>query len=216
VRVLAATNQNLEQLIAAGRFRSDLYYRLNVVAVHVPPLRERREDLPELAHYFLYRHARQAGRDVRGFAPEVLNLFQSYDWPGNVRQLQNTVRSALYKSAGGIVRLTDLPELGPSQVPTPSAPAGAGALGAPAAFDLGPTVAAMLQDGQKGVYGRVIELVERELIARALQQTRGHQAQASDLLGISRATLRNKLRELGIAIDKVISGTAPDPDASEE
>ncbi len=208
VRVLAATNQDLERLIAAGRFRADLYYRLRVVEIHVPPLRDRREDIPELAHHFLFRYARQAGRDVRGFEPDALELLRRGDWPGNVRQLQNTIRAAVYHAAGGTVRaadLSDLPAPGPS-LPPPTPPG----------FDLAGTIEAMLQDGKKDVHGRVVALVERELIIRALRQTRGHQAQASELLGISRATLRTKLRELGIVLDKVVADAPADDGSPDE
>jgi two-component system nitrogen regulation response regulator GlnG len=205
VRVLAATNQNLEQLIAAGRFRNDLYYRLKVVTIRVPPLRVRKEDIPELAHHFLFRFARQAGRDVRGFAPEALDLLERYDWPGNVRQLQNCVQAAVYQTTGHTVLATELPGLADAGATT--APAEAG----PPAFDLAGTIEAMLGDGQGDVHGRVLALVERELIARALRHTHGHQAQASELLGINRATLRHKLRELGIALDKVVTGRPEEP-----
>lgn len=198
VRVLAATNQNLEQLIVAGRFRADLYYRLKVVTIHVPPLRERKEDVAELAHHFLFRYAREAGRDVRGFAPDALDLLQRYDWPGNVRQLQNCVQAAVHQTTGHTLLAHELPGLGsPGLVPPPDAGAGTGA------FDLIETIETMLRESGDGIHGRVIALVERELLTRALRHTHGHQAQASDRLGINRTTLRHKLRELGITLDKV-------------
>jgi two-component system, NtrC family, nitrogen regulation response regulator GlnG len=208
VRVLAATNQNLEQLIVAGRFRSDLYYRLKVVTINVPPLRERKEDIPELAHHFLFRYARESGRDVRGFAPEALDLLQRYDWPGNVRELQNCVQAAVYQTSGRTLLPTDFAGLGATgAAPTasPDVPAGT--------IDFLGLIESMLRDGQNNVHGRVTALVERELITRALRITHGHQAQASDLLGINRTTLRNKLRELGITLDKVVTDR---PDESTE
>jgi two-component system nitrogen regulation response regulator GlnG len=199
VRVLAATNQHLEKLIAEGRFRHDLYYRLKVVTIVVPPLRDRKSDIPELAHHFLYRYARESGRDVRGFTPEALDALQRADWPGNVRQLQNCVRAAVYQTAGHTLGLADLPGLTPATVePTPG--------GAPA--DLGATIEAMLAEGGRDVHARVIALVERELLTRALRRTHGHQANASDLLGINRTTLRTKLRELGLTLDKVVADPA--------
>jgi two-component system, NtrC family, nitrogen regulation response regulator GlnG len=209
VRVLAATNQNLEQLIARGRFRGDLYYRLKVIAIQVPPLRDRKADIPELAHHFLFRYSRQAERDIQGLAPETLDVLQRYDWPGNVRELQNCVQAAVYQSVGQTILPTDLPHLSTSETtarnPQPSA--------STSAFNLANTIEAMLRDGANDVHGRVIAVVERELIARALRHTHGHQAQASDLLGINRATLRNKLRELGIALDKIVTER---PEQSEE
>ncbi len=204
VRVLAATNKNLEQLIAEGRFRADLYYRLKVVTIAVPALRDRKEDVPELAHFFLYRFARELGVDVRGFAPEVLDLFQRYPWPGNVRELQGVIKEAMLKATGRVI----LPEFLPPAMlgnggPVPAA---AEAPLAPAAPDLAGTIEAFLRDGRGNVYGRVMELVERELITRALTHTHGHQANASELLGINRTTLRSKLRDLGIVLDRVVTG----------
>lgn len=203
VRVLAATNQHLERLIADGRFRNDLYYRLKVVTIQVPALRERKADIPELAHYFLFRYAREANRDLRGFDPEALDLLQRYEWPGNVRQLQNCIQAAVYQTAGRTLLPTDLPGL-PLEVPAPAGPVGAYAEST-ATFDLFETIEALLRDGEKDVYGRVIARVERELLARALRHTHGHQIQASDLLGINRTTLRHKLREFGLAVDRIVT-----------
>jgi two-component system nitrogen regulation response regulator GlnG len=201
VRVLAATNQDLERLTAAGRFRGDLYYRLKVATIRVPPLRDRREDIPELAHHFLFRFAREASRDVRGFAPEALEKLQRHDWPGNVRQLQNAVQAAVYQTSGWTILASDLPALTADTSPGPPA-------GAPTPLDLVGTIEAFLRDGAKDVHGRVTALVERELIIRALRYTHGHQAQASELLGINRTTLRHKLRELGIVLDRVVADRA--------
>jgi two-component system nitrogen regulation response regulator GlnG len=201
VRILAATNQNLERLIAAGRFREDLYYRLNVAAVRVPPLRERREDIPELAHHFLFRYAREAGRDVAAFEPDALDLLRRAEWPGNVRQLQNAIRAAVFQTSGSTIRPADLPGLAPAAAPG----------GAQMPLDLVAAIEAMLGDGAKDVHPRVLALVERELLARALQHTGGHQARASELLGINRTTLRHKLRELGLTLDRVVVDR-PDPE----
>jgi two-component system nitrogen regulation response regulator GlnG len=204
VRVLAATNQHLEQLIARGRFRGDLYYRLKVVTIQVPALRDRREDIPELAHHFLFRYAREANRDLRGFAPEALDLLQRHAWPGNVRELQNCIQAAVYQTVGHTLLPTDLPGLTGS-APAPasvSTPEGA------APFDLIEAIEAALRDGKKEVHRRVTALVERELLVRALRHTHGHQLQASDLLGINRTTLRSRLRDLGITLDKVVTDRA--------
>ncbi|OWK43357.1 sigma-54-dependent transcriptional regulator [Fimbriiglobus ruber] len=208
VRVLASTNQDLDRLIAAGKFRNDLYYRLKVVTIRVPPLRERKDDIPELAHHFLFRYAREAGKDVRGFAPEVLDLFQNYSWPGNVRQLENCVQAAVYQISGRTIHPTDVLSLIDPDTPQAQPPAADG----PPAFDLVRTIERMLRDGERDVHARVVALVERELIARTLGQTNGHQAQASDILGINRTTLRRKLRELNITLDKVVTDRAETDD----
>jgi two-component system nitrogen regulation response regulator GlnG len=198
VRILAATNQNLERLIADGKFRSDLYYRLKVVTIHVPPLRERKDDIPELAHHFLFGFARSADRDIRGFAPEAIDRLQQYDWPGNVRELQNCIQGAVLQTVGHTISLHDLPGLvGGGAIPTMPA--------AEQEFDLAKTIESMLQAGEANVRDRVLAIVDRELITRALRHTHGHQSQASDLLGINRTTLRHKLRELGIVLDKVVT-----------
>ncbi|MBA4189417.1 MAG: Fis family transcriptional regulator [Planctomycetaceae bacterium] len=206
VRVLTATNQNLDQLIATGQFRNDLYYRLKVATIHVPPLRERKEDIPELAHHFLYRFARESNRDVRGFAPESLDLLQQYYWPGNVRQLQNCIQAAVYQTVGRTLLPSDLPGIDVN----PSSPDVIRVADASPPFDLTATIEAMLRDGDGDVHSRVVALVERELFARALRHTHGHQAQASDLLGINRTTLRTKLRELGLSLDRVVTDR-PEP-----
>jgi two-component system nitrogen regulation response regulator GlnG len=206
VRVLAATNQNLEHLIATGKFRSDLYYRLKVVTIHVPPLRERKEDIPELAYHFLFRYARETNRDIRGITPEAIDRLQQYDWPGNVRQLQNCIQAAVCQMAGRTILPTDLEIQTPaSPVTIASAPLPSAEPASASALDLASTIEAMLRDGGKEVYSRVLSLIERELLTRALRFTHGRQAQASELLGINRATLRYKMRELGVSLDRVVS-----------
>src|SRR5262249_54004812 len=103
VRVLAATNQNLEKLVEEGRFRKDLYYRLKAVTIQVPPLRDRLDDVAELAHYFLFRYDRELGLDLRVFSPATLELLQSCSWPGNVRELQGVIKEAMLKASGHIL-----------------------------------------------------------------------------------------------------------------
>ncbi len=155
-----------------------------------------------MAHYFLYTYARELNVDVRGFAPEVLEWFQLYPWPGNVRELQGAIKEAILRSSGQLI----LPEFLAEELRgvVSSAPeAATGAVGGE--FDLGQQIEAYLQDGQRNVHGRIMQAVERELLVRALRFTKGHQAQASDLLGINRTTLRSKLRELGITLEKVLS-----------
>jgi two-component system nitrogen regulation response regulator GlnG len=202
VRILAATNQDLDAQIAAGRFRADLYYRLKEVVIRVPPLRERAEDIPELAHHFLFRFAREADRDVRGLAPGVLELFREYAWPGNVRQLRGVIKEATLRATGPVILSDFLP---PELTPPRHAQAPATDRIRPSSLDLDGTVEAELRSGEKGVYGRVIGAVEKDLIVRVLRHTRGHQGQACEVLGIDRKTLRTKLRELGIVVDRIVS-----------
>jgi nitrogen regulation protein NR(I) len=200
VRVLAATNHDLEKLVHDGRFRKDLYYRLKVVTIDVPPLRHRPEDVAELAHYFLFRFDKELSRNLSGFSPETLNLLQNYSWPGNVRELQSVIKQAMLHATGPTLLPEFLPEairLQPeAATDSPTMPAG---------LDVQALVDSLLQKGERNLHAQVTEAVERVLLARVLRHTGGHQAQASDLLGINRATLRNKLRSLGLAVDKVVT-----------
>jgi two-component system, NtrC family, nitrogen regulation response regulator GlnG len=204
VRVLAATNQDLPQLIAAGRFRKDLYYRLNAVTISVPPLRERLADVAELANYFLFRFDRELGLDLYGFAPEVLDRLQAYSWPGNVRELQGVVKQAMLNASGRLI----LPEFLPAQFHAEPAPAGAPA---PDADDLavGPLIESLLPTANGRLYEEVIGAVERILFTRVLRQTHGHQGQASEMLGLNRATLRHRLRTLGLKLDRTVAEAPP-------
>jgi two-component system nitrogen regulation response regulator GlnG len=200
VRVLAATNQDLERLVAEGRFRKDLYYRLNVVTIHVPPLRARLDDIAELAHYFLFRFDRELGLDLRAFAPEALESFQNYSWPGNVRELQSVIKQAMLNASGHLV----LEEFLPPTLRHESALAPVNSV-QPVSLDLASLVDSSLQTGDKGIYARVMQAVERVLLTQVLRHTHGHQAQASEILGLNRTTLRHKLRSLGLAVDKVLT-----------
>jgi two-component system nitrogen regulation response regulator GlnG len=198
VRVLAATNHNLEQLVEQGRFRKDLYYRLKVVTIQLPPLRDRAEDVAELAHYFLFRFDRELNLDVRSFAPETLELLQAYPWPGNVRELQSAIKQAMLHTSGHVLLPEFLPEELRKERPAAARTAVAG-------FSLDGFIEETLRRGERGLHEQVIKAVERRLLAQVLRHTHGHQAQASDILGLNRTTLRHKLRELGLAVDKVVT-----------
>ena len=202
VRVLAATNHNLEQLIADGRFRSDLYYRLKEITIRVSPLRERSEDIAELAHHFLFQFTREAGRDVCGFAPEVLEIFRRYPWPGNVRELRGVIKEAALRTTGRTILAEFLP---PGLIDASGDETRALSQTfseCPAVLDIVGSIEAMLSAGEKAMYDRVVGVVERELITRVLRYTHGHLGNACERLGIDRKTLRNKLRELNVAPDK--------------
>jgi two-component system nitrogen regulation response regulator GlnG len=199
VRVLAATNQDLEKLVADGRFRKDLYFRLKVVTIQVPPLRDHLEDLAELAHYFLFRFDRELRLDLRGFDPGALELLQSYAWPGNVRELQSTIKQAMLNASGQIIVPEFLPDALRRQLP----PVGGGAAASPA-LDLEAFIDGLLRRGEADLHRKVLDAVERVLLPRVIRYTHGHQSQASDLLGLNRTTLRHKLRSLGLAVDKVL------------
>jgi DNA-binding NtrC family response regulator len=172
VRVIAATNRDLDRSIADGRFRQDLYYRLNVVRVSLPPLRSRREDIPALVNHFLRRYNRRFRRDVKGITPDALATLSSYDFPGNVRELENVVERAFAMGAREQITLTDLPPLGTGSVSTVAAP-------------------------QTGTVPRLAD-VEKDLILRALAFYKDDKEAAASALGISRRTIYRRLKEYGM------------------
>jgi two-component system response regulator HydG len=175
VRIVAATNKDLSAEVRAGRFREDLFYRLYVVSVTLPPLRERREDVPLLASAFLRRIAEQAGKRVVGFAPAALGALEAYPWPGNVRELLHAVERAVILTRGEAVELADLPEPIRQAAPAPApsaAPAGAGLLVPP---------------------GTPLDEVERMVIRETLRQTKGDKNLAAQILGIAPRTIYRKL-----------------------
>ncbi len=205
VRLIAATNQNLDAMIEQDRFRRDLYYRLKGVTIHLPPLLERSDDIAELSHYFLFRLNRQLGSCVQSISPEALELLQRYPWPGNIRELQSALRESLIVSAGSVLLPQFLPpELHAARVED------AEPIPLPAVQDddwsrLGQFVETALNNAEPDLYHRAIEQFDRELLVRALSKAGGHQSNAASLLGISRPTLRAKLRTLEMTVEKVVS-----------
>ena len=178
VRVISSTNHDLEEAVAGGRFRQDLYYRLNVFHIEVPPLRARREDILALGEFFLARYAREFGRGTLHLGPDAAALLEAYPWPGNVRELQNVMeRAAVLASPGGIVDARLLSQLVPS-----AAPDGAGGAEGAADLRLGPAVDAF----------------ERKLILRALNAVGDNKAEAARVLGVSERTLWYKLKKHGL------------------
>jgi nitrogen regulation protein NR(I) len=201
VRVLAATNQDLESLVEKGSFRKDLYYRLKVITIRVPPLRDHLDDVSELAHYFLFRFDRELGLDMRALAPETLELLHSYTWPGNVRELQSSIKQAMLNASGQILA----PEFLPDEILRRHDPSGSSGKQTTPAGDLESIIESLLRQGETDLYHKVLEAMERGLLARVLRHTKGHQAHASELLGLNRATLRHKLRSLGLGVDRVVT-----------
>jgi nitrogen regulation protein NR(I) len=196
VRIIAATNKPLEQAVAARQFREDLFYRLNVVRIHIPPLRERREDIRLLVNYFLSKFAKDQPGPPRSMAPVVLKALEKYHWPGNVRELENVVRRALVMAKGEAILLTDLPaevsgqaQSGAAGAPMP-VPAGEGS-----AADIANLARQLFQWARREPKLKIIPTVERELVIQALKETDGNQVHAAKLLGITRATLRKRVEK---------------------
>jgi len=211
VRVIAATNQDLDLLIERGRFRKDLYYRLRGVTIHLPRLRERRDDIAELAHYFLFRFNRQLGTAVQSISPEALELLEKYDWPGNVRQLQSVMREALIASAGPTV----IPEFLPAELHRSGSSDSATELDVSSIPDvdwrsLPDFVETAAAQGQKNIYRRALERFDRLVVSSIMRHAGGQQNQAAEILGLSRVTLRSKLRNMQLTVEKVLTPQEPE------
>jgi transcriptional regulator with PAS, ATPase and Fis domain len=170
-RIVAATNKDLRQAMQNGTFRDDLYYRLNVINIHLPPLRERREDVPLLAQEFLDRLAHELGREVSGISEEALRLLMDHDWPGNVRELENAIERALVSCKSGVLGAEDFAFLSrtPAAAPGPALPPGL-----------------TLQD------------MEKQYIAATLARLAGNVKAAAEALGIDRSTLYEKIKRYEI------------------
>lgn len=209
VRIIAATNQNLAELVAAGRFRQDLFYRLNTYTIALPPLRARRDDLPALVDYFIKLHAAEINRDVRSAAPESLRILSAYSWPGNVRELQGVVKSALVNSTSDVITPDCLPEA------VRTGDAAAGDRVRPTRFDLTGFVVRLLHDREEDAYRKILLAVDRIVLDEALHVAGGNQVEASRLLGISRTTLRAKLQLLATGAEAP-SGRSPSPGRADE
>jgi DNA-binding NtrC family response regulator len=193
VRLIAATHHDLKADSADGKFRPDLYYRLSVFTIHLPPLRERGDDLPLLVRHYLRLFSRELEREVEEVAPEVLARLRSYSWPGNIRELQSVLKQALLRASGTVLLPAFLPELSGSS--SESDPATPGA-------DLGLEgfIRQRLGPETNDLYADTHRQVDRVLLPRVLEFTGGNQHQAARLLGIARQTLRQKLRDLGLHV----------------
>ena len=190
VRLIAATNRDLKALIAEGRFREDLYYRLAVVPIALPPLRERREDIPLLVRHFIQKYDERLGKRVEGMEEEALQLLMSYSWPGNIRELENLMERSVLFADGPLIQANALPDSLREKGPQPPVPIAAmGPLGAIAA----PSGASM-----KEIVRHAQAELEKELITRALEETGGNVTRAAKRLQISRKSLQVKMKELGL------------------
>ena len=174
VRVISATNRNLEQRVREGAFREDLFYRLNVVTMSIPPLRERREDIPPLIDHFLNKYAEENGRRVEGLSSEAQDVLLKYDYPGNVRELENIIERAVVIARDEVISLDDLP------------------------FRENNEARAEGRSGEEGLLRGSLEELERSLIVEAMEKAADHQSRAAEMLGISERMLRYKLKKYGL------------------
>jgi DNA-binding NtrC family response regulator len=192
VRVVAATHRDLETAIRQKQFREDLYYRLSVVVITLPPLRSRREDIPDLVRYFLEKYGPELGNPEPSILPEAMDFLQAQSWPGNVRELENVVRKALLAAQTYTINVDHLR----------TALNKSGGLSYPPSTSLGEYIDELLAAARRGeiadVHARLLEATERELFQHAINQAQGNQAKASRWLGISRITMKAKLVQFGL------------------
>jgi DNA-binding NtrC family response regulator len=193
VRIISATNRDLASQVRDGRFREDLYYRLNVFPIEIPNLRQRREDLPALVDHFVRRFNAEEGKSVPGVAPETLAMLMSYDWPGNVRQLENAVFRAIVLSDGGTLKPEDFPQIS-GVVAVPPAKGGVAARAANDPVEQPVTIT----DASGEL--RTLEAIERDLIQFAIDHYSGHMSEVARRLGIGRSTLYRKVREYDLRV----------------
>jgi two-component system nitrogen regulation response regulator GlnG len=198
VRLIAATNADLERMADDGRFRNDLYYRLNVFSIKLPPLRERGEDVPLLIDHFVRRFGKELGKPEVEVSPEAAALLRAYPWPGNVRELQSVLKQSILQTSGSVL----LPDFLPPHVRKPAAPHPNGE--GSGAFDWDEFVAGRIAANSENLYAEGLERMEREVLVRVLKHTGGNQLQAARILGITRGSLRNKIRTLGISIARSV------------
>lgn len=202
-RLIAATNRNLEEMIEAGDFRSDLFYRLNDYVIELPPLRERGDDIPLLIKHFVRRTCSTLGKDVAAIPDETMSLLRAYSWPGNVRELQSVVKRALVEATSPVL----LPECLPSSIRQQASPTSertSSSFNAADITDWDAFVSEAMDTQSTSIHEDAMRVMERQIITRVLRHTDGNQVKAANALGITRTTLRTKIKQYGIAIGRVV------------
>jgi transcriptional regulator with GAF, ATPase, and Fis domain len=196
VKIIAATNLDLEKAIEENTFREDLFYRLNIIPIVLPPLRERKDDIPVLTEHFIRKISKDLGIDNTRLEPGVLDLFMRYDWPGNVRELEATIHRAIVMSNGDTVTRNEFYNL------DPASRGGAVPAIAPAAVPAGSVLNALVgkMDIDSDVYDEVMSAVDKQLIVRALESSNGRIREAARRLGLARNTLKSKIQKYNIAV----------------
>lgn len=205
VRLIAATSRDLEKLVASGKFRPDLFYRLSQCMISVPPLRERLEDLPALANHILAQGNERLSRRVCRISPEAMDRLERHNWPGNVRELESVLHHALVRAAGAVLLVDFLPDDIAGRTPTMHASPRVGETDGALATDWTSFLARRLEAGSAEVYAEATAEMDRQLLTLVLRHTEGNQARAAQILGMTRGSLRAKIRALGIMIDRLVN-----------
>ena len=201
VRLIAATNCDLESLVASDRFRKDLFYRLNVFTIRLPPLRERSSDLPLLVNHFLGRFGQEFGKEVQGLTTETIDLLQRHSWPGNLRELQSVLKHALLQATGPVL----VPEFLPTSFRASATGVASSVPSSPTSTDWERFIQERLHATSADLYAEWQALTDRCLLPQVLRYTGGNLSQAAKILGIHRVTLRTKIAALGIPLERVNS-----------
>jgi two-component system nitrogen regulation response regulator GlnG len=196
VRLIASTHRDLKTLSAEGEFRADLYYRLSVFTIHLPPLRERGEDVPMLVQHFVRRFGRELGKDVQEITPEAMQLLSNYSWPGNIRELQSAIKQALLHAHGSVLLPSFLPDFSAGSVESVEPPG--------LNVELESFIRQRLKPDSRDLYAEAHGQLDRFLLSHVLEYTGGSQHQAARLLGIARQTLRLKLKDLGMRVTQSV------------
>jgi len=218
VRIITATNRDLEQMVADGQFRADLYYRLKGFCINLPPLRTRGEDVPLLIRHYISRFRRELGKAVVDISPEALAILQNYAWPGNIRQMQSVLRQAILHATGSVL----LPDFLPAEVfdapearTSRTAGGGVGSESEPGS-SLDTFLHSQIELGTTSLYADALAILERRMVTCVLQHTGGNQSQAARMLGVTRSFLRKKVRQFHISITPVVDVDEADPDGDDE
>jgi len=195
VRVIAATHRNLKTMVGAEKFRADLYYRIGVFNIHLPPLRDRGEDLPVLVRHFVQRFSRELGREISDVAPETLARLREWHWPGNVRELQSVLKQTILNATGPVLLPGFLPELSAIDASTAHADP---------RCQLDAFIRRRFVSGEGDVWADVHRTIEEMMISTALEYTHGNRRDAARVLGISRQTMRMRFNSLGLKLTHLV------------
>lgn len=193
VRIIVATNRDLKAMVSEKTFREDLYFRINVMSIHIPPLRERIEDIALLADHFLAKHIRNGPKRIEGFTPEAIRMMETYSWPGNVRELENTVQRAIIMASGALIDADALPSPIVDVPAELASPPGGGGIEA-----LADSFSREVFGSLTGQIDRLVSREEKRIILAALREANERRQETADLLGISRKSLHNKMQKYGL------------------
>jgi len=210
-RLISATNRDLEQMIEDNEFRLDVYHRINAFEIHLPPLRERGDDIDLLVNHFIRQLSKKLDRKVEGVSPEAMRIIRDYQWPGNVRELQSVIRRSMLMATGPVIVPENLSiefdqQNGSNKSVACASASEANDSSAPKAVDgIDAFVQGRIDSGSTDIYAESLAMMESTLIRKILMQTSGNQSKAAELLGITRGSLRTKIRSLNIVIEQVVT-----------